>query len=130
MADKSRSANMTIAGLLAFGVLLATGGFLLHSMLSEDDAPTPVITETTTVSPSPTFTQAEDGYEIAYTIITGVWQEKTKADQATICKGWDILPHNTVLDELESGLKGANEKIGVTDRQYRKAATDFFNREC
>lgn len=127
-----RGDHGAVVGVILLLVAIAFVGVVIYAVTKSDNnnTPTPVVTTTETVTPSPTLAKSEGGYEVAYTIITGVWQEKTNAEQKTICKGWELLPHDTVLDELESGLKGANEKIGVSDRQYRRAATDFFDKEC
>lgn len=122
------SVLVVIAACLVVLVIFVISTSIIGNVPQGTPPPAPTATETV-IAPEPSSDVS--GYRMATLLIGQVWADMEKIDQTLMCQGWEILPRSQILEQLSSGMKGrANENIGISDADYRRASIDFFDKEC
>jgi hypothetical protein len=109
-----------IVAILAIAGVVITGFFVLGG----DDS--------TSNSPPSDYgvTEEESGYDIAYNMMSVVWEDFSYSDQQDMCDLWGMGMDDLFMESFMEQAGGSGAEMGVSDSELESAVRDFMNDEC
>lgn len=142
----STTAVLSIVIALVVAVVVLAAFATLVIALNGDDTPTPaaaspaptvtVTTSASVTSPEPTDTaSAQPTYDDVETFKNLIdklaWQKYPPQKQKSLCTGWTLISHATLINAFINGLNSAPQLQNMlSEADMRQAVEEFFNEKC